>query len=835
MTTPPDYTSKQIELERECLQSGVIAYRRKESKLKGRGLESMTDPAGALLKQYVDPMGKGVVAWVLGAYARKGVRPVAAPLLANIDPDVAALLALKEILNGISQKRTIQDVATAIGRAIELEQKLTRFADQEPHLYKKVYQYVNESPLGFNPEYRARVLAYAAKKYTTTGIISWTKDEMLHVGVALLDLAIKFTGLVTTVRAGRNLKSMRVFVVGTPQLETWLNAQHHKCSLLQPSYLPMLVPPKDWTSLNDGGYLTPELAYPMIRGRTRQIESELTQAKMPLVYNAVNTMQRVPYNINSRVLATLTILWERGHPIPESAARVDRPRPPKPGDYATNPDARKRWKLEAKETYMENQRERGKRLNVTSALSIARRFEHDTLYFPHMLDFRGRMYAVTQYLSPQGSDVSRGLLLFGNGKPLGKSGLKWLDIHAANTFGVDKVSEDDQLRWAQDHRDEMIRCASDPLTHKFWHDADKPVQFLAACFEIADAHRDGKPDETYISHLPIMVDGTCNGIQHLAAMSRDRNAGRFVNLIPGPKPEDIYGVVAEETKQWLVRYCGTASSSGPSVSPSPPSSATSTPPPPSALEIAQGWLGYGIDRSTTKRPTMIQPYGGTLPAVEEYTVEWINKKVHKTKQPHPWGRYKRRAARFAAGAIWESMSNLLAGPRSVMEWTKALAKIMTKAGKPMSWHTPSGFCVLQQRFDRSNRTVKTRLGDKIVKVTMSANTNKLNSRRQTQALAPNFIHSLDAAALHLTINTMIAAGITDIAAIHDSYGTHACDMDFLSCALRKEFVQMYESRDILNDMRTELVIQINGAYLPPPPPRGTLDISEVLRSRYFFA
>jgi DNA-directed RNA polymerase len=170
-----------------------------------------------------------------------------------------------------------------------------------------------------------------------------------------------------------------------------------------------------------------------------------------------------------------------------------------------------------------------------------------------------------------------------------------------------------------------------------------------------------------------------------------------------------------------------------------------------------------------------------------------------------------------------------------MEWTRQLAMTMSRVNKPMHWHTPSGFCVLQQRFDRSSRTVKTRIGDKIVKVALSTNTNKLNSRRQTQALAPNFIHSLDAAALHLTINAMTAKGVTDIAAIHDSYGTHASEMDLLSCALRKEFVGMYRAKDVLAGLRDELCLQLGTNTLPPPPPKGTLDIEEVQRSRYFFA
>jgi DNA-directed RNA polymerase, mitochondrial len=39
-----------------------------------------------------------------------------------------------------------------------------------------------------------------------------------------------------------------------------------------------------------------------------------------------------------------------------------------------------------------------------------------------------------------GADLSRGLLVFTEGKPLGEKGLKWLKIHLANKMGKDKLS-----------------------------------------------------------------------------------------------------------------------------------------------------------------------------------------------------------------------------------------------------------------------------------------------------------------------------------------------------------------------------------------------------------
>lgn len=67
------------------------------------------------------------------------------------------------------------------------------------------------------------------------------------------------------------------------------------------------------------------------------------------------------------------------------------------------------------------------RLHVAQELRDAPR-----LFFPHNLDFRGRAYPMHPYLHHMGDDVSRGLLTFADGKPLGQHGLAWLFTHVSH-------------------------------------------------------------------------------------------------------------------------------------------------------------------------------------------------------------------------------------------------------------------------------------------------------------------------------------------------------------------------------------------------------------------
>ena len=85
-----------------------------------------------------------------------------------------------------------------------------------------------------------------------------------------------------------------------------------------------------------------------------------------------------------------------------------------------------------------------------------------------------------------------------------------------------------------------------------------PFQGMATCIEIIAAIDSGDPI-SYNCALPVHMDGSCNGLQHYAALGRDRVGGKAVNLCNLDDPQDVYiGVmhevirrVAEEANRML--------------------------------------------------------------------------------------------------------------------------------------------------------------------------------------------------------------------------------------------------------------------------------------------
>lgn len=103
-------------------------------------------------------------------------------------------------------------------------------------------------------------------------------------------------------------------------------------------------------------------------------------------------------------------------------------------------------------------------------------FLYDTFYLPHNLDFRGRAYPIPPHLNHIGDDLSRGLLHFGETRPLGERGLRWLKIHLANLAGFDKGSFDERVNWVHAHLAEIYDAATNPL------EVSRPLKAVLSLF-----------------------------------------------------------------------------------------------------------------------------------------------------------------------------------------------------------------------------------------------------------------------------------------------------------------------------------------------------------------
>lgn len=833
-----DLMSLQIKLEEEMTNRGMEKYLRDVAKAKQAGREEGTAYGQALLAGRIDSLAQGIRTWIEETgKGRAGNNATAYRKVKDMDPNVLAFLTLKHVLAGVSSVRTVQFVAVSVGTAIEDELRFAEIRESERRAYERLVAGAKKrSAYHYKHMYSVR----QAEKIDSW--VKWGRTDRLHVGIKMLDLLINSIGLVEITHQKIEKEQSVKYVRATPETLEWIEKKNEVTSLLRPVFEPMVVQPRDWTDPFNGGYISSFIKpLKLVKTRNRQYLEELKNVEMPIVYEAINSLQRTPWQINSQVLNVMTELWENGSTIAGLPSRMGVELPVKPHDIETNVDSQKEYRIAAAQAHMQNLSLAGKRIAFNISLNIAKRYEKfRRIFFPYQLDFRGRIYAVP-HLNPQGADPQKALLRFANGKALGPEGWKWLAVHGANVAGNDKVSFEDRVNWVLDNEDEILAIANNPFDNRGWCtevagvEIDKPWQFLAFCFEWKGYCEHG---EDFVSKIPVAMDGSCSGIQHFSAMLRDEKGGSAVNLIPAELPSDVYRQVADKVIEMVNDDLENGTENTLAHTESGVAYVKE-----GTKALAQQWLTFGITRKTTKRSVMTLAYGSKQFGFKEQLMEDIitPARLNNQRDPSvvfPFTHDGYMAAAYMAKKIWESVTATLVKASEAMKWLQEVASLAAKEDLPVRWTTPIGFPVMQAYQDVMERRINTAINGRIVKLTMKQDKEKLDRRRQRQGIAPNFVHSCDAAHLMLTVVRASQEDINNFSMIHDSFGTTAGDAERMFTIVREAFVEMYESVDVLGDFCDEIVEQLteeNQANMPALPEPGTLDISKVVNSRYCFA
>lgn len=604
--------------------------------------------------------------------------------------------------------------------------------------------------------------------------------------------------------------------------------------------MPMIVEPRPWSDWSEGGYLqypTPILRLPMgdKSGKDYFMAAD-AKGDTQQVYAGLTALGRVPWKINHNVLKVQIHAWNSGEAIANFAPlnpTFELPEEPEP---SADPNPRRQWLTEVRDLENKKIGLHSQRCFQNFQLEIARAVANETLYFPHNLDFRGRAYPIPPYLNHMGADNARGLLVFGEGKELGEAGLRWLKIHLANVAGYDKASLQEREDYTMEHLDDIYDSVRNPLDgRRWWLKSEDAWQTLAACYELTNAL--DSPDPTkYVSHLPTHQDGTCNGLQHYAALGGDKAGAAQVNLEPGDRPADIYTAVANAVKDEVERDAADGN------------------------PIAQKLQG-NISRKVVKQPVMTNVYGvtfyGAKAQVKKQLVEIFPDlrmfdEVNHNKLSH-----------YIATKIFKSLGSMFQGAQSIQVWLGTCAdristclspeqiehltsvakeKIDVKERKKyredslrslekhaeaqkglkttavtsresskflnttkplfkssVTWTTPLRIPVVQPYRTASSRRVVTNM--QTISLQDPQVWDPVSKRKQLQAFPPNFIHSLDATHMMLSALKCNEIGLT-FASIHDSFWTHACDIEKMSVVLRDAFVAMH-SEDIIGRLREE--------------------------------
>ena len=459
--------------------------------------------------------------------------------------------------------------------------------------------------------------------------------------------------------------------------------------------------------------------------------------------------------------------------------------------------------------------------SVVRNASVVRHW--DRFYTYVECDYRGRVYYSNPYMNYQGSDFARGLFLFDKPRRVTDKGLKWharhtaccynksynksdpyiaayrsgLDAEGLDDLSVDKMTLADREKWTWDNMDFILETANN-LT---LHDCEKPVSFLACCLEWKRYHElDNK--ELFYSALPIPIDGSNNGWQHLAAISADQKAGQLVGLTPEEVPKDFYVKTAKALTKLLPEWF-------------------------EERDMPMKDIRKGI----SKRGSMTRAYSAGATKIAENMYIDCRTLGFDTKY-----NITEKDCYTLARNLIQAIDVVCPGPLQTMKFLQLLAaEDLKKHGEPvLFWESPSGFPVIYQapRMDKHRYQVRIRMDGKSKQIKHVGRfpSDKPDIKKFMSGISPNFIHSLDAA--HMC--SVVADWGRAFGGVHDSFSTHADDVDDLLERTKETFIQQYTPEDNNNFNGIKRMLGVEDSELAIPN-LGTLDIMEIRKSDYFFA
>mgnify|MGYP003630596234 FL=1 len=523
---------------------------------------------------------------------------------------------------------------------------------------------------------------------------------------------------------------------------------------------------------------------------------------------------------------------------------------------------------ELEENDAKEQRRRSKVIEhrfITAKAEVLK--EWDCFYQSFEIDYRGRIYNTEPFLNYQSSDMAKGLLLFSDPKPINESGKFWLAVHTAACYNqsyninsipewceedykthledegledisVDKMTLNDRVGWTMANWDKIFSCELDLK-------AEKPYMFLASCYEWDFVERTG------MTQLPVAIDGSNNGWQHLGAISKDTHTGELVGLVPSTIQKDFY----VQTAKCLIDLASKDER---------------------LTNLLQSMPMKHIRKGISKRGSMTRAYSAGAGKIaenmyfdvraEEFTDTYgITRKdcdklakllVKAIDQVCPGPlqtmAYLQELAQFQIGK-----HELIGGTRAEFKLLKTRRRELLSKGAlddeelvelndvsiqinsftyeltygngetTIEWDTPSGFRARYENFTTVDFKARARLNGKDVKHVLKTPTDRPNIRGFMSGISPNFIHSMDAAHMALVIADWDGA----FGAVHDSFATHASDVEDLLQKTKQVFIDMYTNDNFFDTIRQQLT---NNTDSVQQPALGELDVKDINSSEYFF-
>lgn len=230
-----------------------------------------------------------------------------------------------------------------------------------------------------------------------------------------------------------------------------------------------------------------------------------------------------------------------------------------------------------------------------------------------------------------------------------------------------------------------------------------------------------------------------------------------------------------------------------------------------------------VDRRLVKQTVMTSVYGVTSVGARAQIKRRLAEKGLITDD-----RLLFAASGYSAQVTMSALGQLFQAAHGIMDWLCDCAKVIAAENEPVRWTTPLGLPVVQPYCKIKQHSVRTCLQTLSLELEGEA----IEVKKQRTAFPPNYVHSLDGTHMMMTALACRDAGL-QFAGVHDSFWTHAHDVDKMNQILREKFVELY-NMPLLEQLLESFKESYPSLTFPPLPNRGDFNLEEVLDSPYFF-
>jgi DNA-directed RNA polymerase len=749
---------------------------------------------------------------------------------------VCLTIAIEFVMQG-NKYRSKLTLATAVTGRIYNLALASQYMTQ--HEYKSKTLINSRAQVGWSHERINNMMTQQARKLHLA--IPYTKEELLNevnLGVQCVALTQLFHWM--KIPNNRQILVLNDWVV--EELDKVVDVVISRTSIERA----MVEEPIPYNMEGVGGYHTPILQSlaPMYSGM-HGLPPENTECLQRYV-QTINYMQKTEWELNRPILTLLRkltgdpeylIQWQHTFfgVLPFNTITDDMPK-----------GLQKKLKQE---------NDRGNRVveGLHYTLREALMYEEaETLWFTWFIDYRGRFYPRAGLLSPQGNKIAKALLQFKNGsRLLSQRQVDLYKMEVVKMFGFDKLPLPERLNKFTELEPiilevgEAVLKGEHPEHHKVWGGNKESVQCLAYCVEWFKIHKNPLGS---LVHLPVTIDGTCNGLQHISAMLLDKDMGESVNLLPSDKPQDIYGEAVIIGKRNLVQLdvmkyaedklnrdrnkkLKDKKQEVPEVTIRDIKKYAAV-----IGEVKQFWLRQDLTRKITKTAVMTIPYGSTIRTQRENILQNIGMfPIPQDETGKQLVIYKEVLIDCFALGVAEATKSADKLQKFLRSYIKDMQEASPEKDSGIDmfhiFNSPFGLPITSPRKGVAHEEI-VKLGVKFPSLIRRLRISELpktfvpNIEKLKSGCSPNLIHSYDSCHLIMTLEKFeFQYGDQNVWMVHDSYGCSPAHMEVMMTEARNMFVELHKEYPLNSCLQHPY--KMLQSY-------GGLDLEEVKKSDYFF-